>query len=142
MVRNVQTNVGNVGNDTILSNQIDNFKQVNNLIFLCNEVKYMKNINLKGVTSETVAGVFILLVALINATLQMFSINTLPIENEEVTNIVSTVFLIATALWNTWKNRNITTISQEVQQIADAVRNGEILEDDVKNLISKIKTKK
>ena len=33
-------------------------------------------------------------------------------------------------------------ISQEVQQIADAVRNGEILEDDVKNLISKIKTKK
>ena len=102
----------------------------------------MKNINLKGVTSETVAGVFILLVALINATLQMFSINTLPIENEEVTNIVSTVFLIVTALWNTWKNRNVTTISQEVQQIADAVRNGEILEDDVKNLISKIKTKK
>ena len=102
----------------------------------------MKNINLKGVTSETVAGVFILLVALINATLQMFSINTLPIENEEVINIVSTVFLIATALWNTWKNRNVTTISQEVQQIADAVRNGEILEDDVRNLISKIKTKK
>ena len=110
--------------------------------FLCNEVKFMNKINLKGVNAETVTSVFILLVALINATLQMFSINTLPIENEEVTNIVSTVFLIATALWNTWKNRNVTTISQEVQQIADAVRNGEILEDDVKNLISKIKTKK
>ena len=102
----------------------------------------MNKINLKGVNAETVAGVFILLVALINATLQMFSINTIPIENEEVTNIVSTVFLIGTALWNTWKNRNVTTISQEVQQIADAVRNGEILEDDVRNLISKIKTKK
>ena len=102
----------------------------------------MKNINLKGVNAETVTGVLILLVALINAVLQMFGINTLPIENEEVTSIVSTVFLIATALWNTWKNRNVTTISQEVQQIADAVRNGEILEDDVKNLISKIKTKK
>ena len=99
----------------------------------------MKNINLKGVTSETVASVFILLVALINATLQMFSINTLPIENEEVTNIVSTVFLIATALWNTWKNRNVTTISQEVQQIADAVRNGEILEDELKELVNKCK---
>ena len=102
----------------------------------------MNKINLKGVNAETVTGVFILLVALINATLQMFGINTLPIENEEVTNIVSTIFLIATTLWNTWKNRNVTTISQEVQQIADAVRNGEILEDDVKNLISKIKTKK
>ena len=101
----------------------------------------MKNINLKGITAETVTGVLILLVALINAVLQMFGINTLPIENEEVTNIVSTVFLIVTALWNTWKNRNVTTISQEVQQIADAVRNGEILEDDVKELINKIKTK-
>ena len=102
----------------------------------------MKNINLKGINAETVTGVLILLVALINAVLQMFGINTLPIEDEEVSNIVSTVFLIVTALWNTWKNRNVTTISQEVQQIADAVRNGEILEDDVRNLISKIKTKK
>ena len=101
----------------------------------------MKNINLKGMTAEAVTGVSILLVALINAVLQMFGINTLPIEDEEVSNIVSTVFLIVTALWNTWKNRNVTTISQEVQQIADAVRNGEILEDDVKKLISKIKTK-
>lgn len=92
-------------------------------------------------TAEAVTGVSILLVALINAVLQMFGINTLPIEDEEVSNIVSTVFLIVTALWNTWKNRNVTTISQEVQQIADAVRNGEILEDDVKKLISKIKTK-
>lgn len=99
----------------------------------------MNKINLKGVTVETVAGVLILLVALINSVLQMFGINTMPIENEEITNIISTVFLIVTSLWNTWKNRNITTISQEVQQIADAVRNGEILEEDVRNLIDKIK---
>ena len=99
----------------------------------------MKNINLKGVNAETVTGVLILLVALINAVLQMFGINTLPIENEEVTNIVSTVFLIVTAIWNTWKNRNVTTISQEVQQIADAVRNGEILEDELKELVNKCK---
>ena len=52
----------------------------------------MKKINLKGVTTETVTGILILLLALVNATLQMFGINALPIENEEVTNIVSTVF--------------------------------------------------
>lgn len=99
----------------------------------------MKNINLKGVTAEAVTGVLVLLVALINAVLQMFGINALPIENEEVSNIISTVFLILTALWNTWKNRNVTTISQEVQQIADAVRNGEILEDELKELVNKCK---
>ena len=67
----------------------------------------MKNINLKGVNAETVTGVLILLVALINAVLQMFGKNVLPISNEEVSNIVSTVFLIVTALYNTWKNRNM-----------------------------------
>ena len=54
----------------------------------------MNKINLKGISSESVAGILILLLALVNATLQMFGINALPIENEEVTNIVSTVFLI------------------------------------------------
>ncbi len=99
----------------------------------------MNKINLKGITSEAVTGIIILLVALINAVLQMFNINILPIENEEITNIVSTVFLIATTLWNTWKNRNLTTAAQEMQQITDAVKRGEILENDIKNLVNKIK---
>lgn len=99
----------------------------------------MNKINLKGITAENVTGIFILLVALINAVLQIFGINTLPIEDVEVSNIISTVFLIFTTLWNTWKNRNITTVSQEVQQIADAVRSGELLEKDIKELIVKIR---
>ena len=99
----------------------------------------MKNINLKGVTAEAITGILVLLVALINAVLQMFGINTLPIENEEISSIISTIFLIVTALWNTWKNRNITTIAQEMQVLTDAVKNGEILEDDIKTLINKIK---
>lgn len=99
----------------------------------------MKNINLKEVTAETITGILILLIALINAVLQIFGINTLPIENEDITNIISTVFLITTAIWNTWKNRNISSASQVAQTITDAIKNGEILEDDVKLLIDKIK---
>ena len=99
----------------------------------------MKNINLKGVNAETVTGVLILLVALVNAVLQMFGINTLPIESEEVSNIVSTVFLIVTVIWNTYKNRNISTASQTAQQITNAIKNGEILVEDVNELINKCK---
>ena len=99
----------------------------------------MKNINLKEVTTETITGILILLIALINAVLQIFGINTLPIENEDITNIISTVFLIITAIWNTWKNRNISSASQVAQTITDAIKNGEILEDDVKLLVDKIK---
>lgn len=99
----------------------------------------MNKVNLKGITPENITGILVLLIALINAVLQIFGIKTLPIEDGEVSNIISTIFLIGTTLWNTWKNRNITTVAQEAQQIADAVRDGELLEKDVKELITKIR---
>ena len=102
----------------------------------------MKNINLKGVTAEAVTGVLVLLVALVNAVLQMFGINTLPIENGEVSEIVSTVFLISTTLYNVYKNRNITLASQKAQKVTDAIKAGELLVDDVDALLNKIKTNK
>ena len=102
----------------------------------------MNKINLKGITSEAVTGVFILLVALINAVLQMFGINTLPIENGEVSEIVSTVFLIATTLYNVYKNRNITVASQKAQPVTDAIKAGEILVEDVDVLLDKVKSNK
>lgn len=99
----------------------------------------MKRINLSGITSESVAGIFILLFALINAILQMFGINALPIENEDVTAIISGIFLFGTSLWNTWKNRNLSTASQLAQSITDSLKNGEILESDVRKLINKVR---
>lgn len=99
----------------------------------------MNKINLKGVTSEAITNIFILVVALTNAILQMFGVNTLPIESQEVSAIVSGAFLVGTALWNTWKNRNITGASQIAQQITDMIKNGELLAEDVQALISKVK---
>ena len=99
----------------------------------------MKNINLKGVNAETVTGVLILLVALINAVLQMFGFNTIPIADSDVSEVISTVFLIGTTLYNVYKNRNITVASQTAQQITNAIKNGEILVEDVNELINKCK---
>lgn len=99
----------------------------------------MNKINLKGVTAENITGVLILFVALVNATLQMFGINALLIENHEVSEIVSTVFLIATTLYNVYKNRNITLASQKAQEVTDAIKAGELLVDDVDALLNKIK---
>lgn len=99
----------------------------------------MKKINLNGITAEAVTGVLVLLVALINAILQMFGFNTLPIENEEISNIISIVFLILTALYNTYKNRNVSTASQVAQNVTDALKNGEILVEDVNALLNKCK---
>ncbi len=101
----------------------------------------MNKINLKGVTSEAVTGVLLLLVALVNAILQMLGFNTLPISNDNVSAIVSTVFLIATALYNTYKNRNITTASQVAQQVATSIKNGELLVGQVEELLNSVRKK-
>lgn len=102
----------------------------------------MKKINLKGITAEAVTGVLVLLVALINAILQMFGYNTLPIADDNISNIVSIVFLIVTTLYNTYKNRNISTASQVAQNITDSIKNGEILIEDVNTLLEKCKESK
>lgn len=99
----------------------------------------MKKINLKGVNKESVTGVLILLLALINAVLQMFGVNTLQIENDDISVIISSVFVIGAALYNTWKNRNLSSASQIAQNITDALKTGELLEDDVRALLDKIK---
>jgi len=101
----------------------------------------MKNINLKGITAEAVTGVFVLLIALVNAILQMFGINTLPIEDENISAIVSGIFIVGAALYNTWKNRNTSTASQTAQKVTDAIKSGELLVEDVEVLINKIKNK-
>ena len=97
----------------------------------------MRKINLKGITPEAVTGVLILFVALVNAALQIFDMDVLPVTKDEITDIVSTVFLILAASWNTWKNRNVTSASQIAQNITDAIKNGEILEEEVKKLLNK-----
>ena len=98
----------------------------------------MNKINLKGVTTEAVTGVLILLVALVNAVLQMFGINTLPIANEDVSSIVSTIFLIVTTLYNVYKNRNISAASQVAQSVTDSIKSGELLIEEVDELLDKV----
>lgn len=99
----------------------------------------MKKFNLKGVTAEAVIGVLLLVVALVNAVLNMFGYATLPIQEENVSEIVSSVFLVGTALYNTYKNRNLTTASQEAQQITNAIKQGEILVEQVEEFIAPFK---
>lgn len=99
----------------------------------------MKKLNLKGVTTEAVTGIALLVLALINAVLQMFGMNVLPIQNDDISNIVSVIFLIVTAAWNTWKNRNFTKASQEAQALTDMIKNGEILIDQIEDVIQKFK---
>lgn len=101
----------------------------------------MKKFNLKGITAEAVINIALLALALINAVLQMFGINTLPIEDTDISAIISGAFVVVTALYNTWKNRNLSTASQIAQEVTDAIKNGEVLADDIKTAIDKCKNR-
>lgn len=101
----------------------------------------MKKLNLKGITAESAAGVLILTAALINAVLQMFGYHTLPVSSEEVSEIVSALFLTVSTLYNVYKNRNITAASQKAQEITNAIKSGELLIADVDRFLENMKSK-
>ncbi len=99
----------------------------------------MKKLNLKGLTPSSITTVVVLLIALINAVLQIFGINTIPVTNDEVSEIVSILFLIVTSLYSTYKNFNVTSASQTAQNITDAIKNGELVAEDIDEILKKIK---
>lgn len=81
----------------------------------------------------------VLAVALINAVLQMFGFETLPISNEDVSTIVSSAFVIIAAAYTTYKNFNISPASQTAQRVTDMIKQGELLAKDVDEFLDKFK---
>ena len=60
------------------------------------------------IDKQTIIRTVILIIALINAILQMFDIKTLPIDNELVNDAVSVVILLAGAISSWWKNNSFS----------------------------------
>ena len=99
----------------------------------------MKNFNIKGLTPQSVGVVFILLLALVNAILQIFGYKPVQIGNDEIYEIISTIFLIGASIYTTYKNFNVTTASQTAQELTNAIKNGEVLIAEVDDLLEKVK---
>lgn len=99
----------------------------------------MMKVNLSGINASAVARIVILLLALVNTTLQMLGLNTIPITNDEISNFVSILFVIGAALYNAYKNFNVSKPSQIAQILTDCIKNGEIAVDQAEEMIKKIK---
>lgn len=99
------------------------------------------NVNLKGINKSSVIGVIVLALALTNAILQMFGLKILPISNDDVNTVVSGLWVVLSSAYSTYKNFNTSTASQTAQQITDAIKNGEILEEDIDAIIENAKRK-
>lgn len=90
---------------------------------------------------ETIIGLTLLVLAFVNNGLALFGKSPLPIQDENLTAIVSLLFVIGTGLYNTYKNRNITTAAQKGQEVIDAIKTGKILVEEVDEFIENVKKK-
>ena len=60
------------------------------------------------VKSETIIRTAILAVALINQILTIFGISVLPITDDQIATIISTIFTVGASVWAWWKNSSFT----------------------------------
>lgn len=60
------------------------------------------------VKKDTIIRTIVLIVALINQALTLSGKNPLPIEDEQVVEILSYVFTLGASLWAWWKNNSFT----------------------------------
>ena len=79
-------------------------------------------INLKGLSANEIARVLILVITLINAVLNMCGLTPLDISNSDVYNLVSALAVVVSALWNCWKNFNVTEQAQIGQNLINNLK--------------------
>jgi SPP1 family holin len=77
------------------------------------------------VKAETVIRTVVALVALINAILVMFGKKTLPFTDEDIRQVISGFFLIASTLWAWWKNNSFTPEAIKADEYLEELRGEE-----------------
>lgn len=77
--------------------------------------------NLK-ISAGTVARTIVLLLALVNQVLSMLGIPVLPIEDEAINTVVSTLWTVIAAVAAWWKNNSFTTAALEADEVLAAKR--------------------
>ena len=69
------------------------------------------------ISAGTVARTIVLLLGLVNQVLSMLGIPVLPIEDEAINTVVSTLWTVIAAVAAWWKNNSFTTAALEADQV-------------------------
>ena len=91
----------------------------------------MKKINWKEVDNGTIARTLILFLGLINAGLKLFGMDILPISDGQINKAVTAVWAVGGALWTWWKNNSFTSAAIEGDNLKNALKDGNITENEV-----------
>lgn len=80
------------------------------------------------VSKATIIRTICLVIAIVNIILEMRGYSIIPIDNELVTEAVSVVFLIGSAVASWWKNNSFTENALKADEVLKALNNGEVAE--------------
>lgn len=76
----------------------------------------------REIKPETIIRTVILVIALINQLLAILGREKLPVTDDEVYQIVSIIFTIASAIWAWWKNNSFTIAAIEGDKVKDQLK--------------------
>ncbi len=85
---------------------------------------------------STIVRVACLLLALVNQGLVSMGLSPIPVENEELEMIISTVITAIFAIWAMWKNNSFTAAAKASDRCLEALRDGTITAEELDELIA------
>lgn len=83
-----------------------------------------------SVKLDTIIRTVCLVLALVNQGLTIAGKSPLPIEDEQLTELMSLLFTIATSLWAWWKNNSFTTEAIIADEVMHDLKAGEDFENE------------
>ena len=89
----------------------------------------MKNIDLKNVSSGTIARTLFLFVSLVNSALGMFGFTSLDIDENTIYTVVTGVTTIVSAVLAFWKNNSFTKEAIEADKYRENLLTDEKIEE-------------
>lgn len=83
-----------------------------------------------SVKLDTIIRTVCLVLALVNQGLTIAGKSPLPIEDEQINELISLVFTIAASLWAWWKNNSFTAEAIIADEVMHDLKTGEDFEDE------------
>lgn len=77
-----------------------------------------------NITTGTIIRTICLILALVNNCLTMAGISPLPIEDEQLTQLLSQIFVVVAAVAAWWKNNSFTKAARMADEIMHGIKDG------------------
>lgn len=76
-----------------------------------------------NITNGTIIRTVLLILALTNQTLTILGKAPIPIDDEQITQLLSLIFTIGTSVWAWWKNNSFTVEAIKADEYLKSLRN-------------------